>query len=404
MRIAVVTSHPIQYYAPLFAYIQKHSNHQLKVFYLWDFGVTVQKDHGFGHNLIWDIPLLSGYEFEFVPNISSDAGTHHWQGLHNPKLYDQVLSFNPDVVILMVSYNYLTSYQFLYQWKINRKSKQIPIFFRGDSHRLYQIDQGMAKIKSGVKKYLISLIFKQFNGFFYVGKANYNYFKFHGVNSHKLFFTPHSVNNDYFTSTLTMAKEAAINWREDLGIPQGKKIILFVGKLEPKKNPFLLLKAFKQAQLQDVSLLFVGAGSLEIQLKSYVQEDQYLSKLVYFVPFQNQSQMPRSYAVADLLVLPSFGHGETWGLAVNEAMCMGVPAIVSSHVGCAQDLIIPDYTGLVFQSGDVEDLAAQLRKAFSNPMQLKQWGSNATNHIKNYTYSNILTGIDEALKHNTQGS
>jgi glycosyltransferase involved in cell wall biosynthesis len=368
---------------------------QLKVFYLWDFGVTAQKDHGFGHTLIWDIPLLSGYEFEFVPNVSQDPGTHHWQGLQNPHLYQQVLDFKPDAVIYMVSYNYWSSYQFLCQWKTNAISRQIPLFFRGDSHRLHQINQGISKIKDLIKAYLISLIFSQFNGFFYVGKANYNYFISHGVTPDKLFYTPHSINNELFSNALSDARQKAAIWREELAITQEQKIILFVGKLESTKNPFLLLKSFKLAKLQNVSLLFVGAGQLEAQLKNYVQQDKYLAKSVYFAPFQNQSQMPRSYAIADLLVLPS--SGETWGLVVNEAMCMELPVIVSSHVGCAQDLVIPNYTGLVFQSGNVHDLADKLQMAFRDHLILKQWGKNAADYIKNYSYANILAGIEQGI-------
>ena len=171
-----------------------------------------------------------------------------------------------------------------------------------------------------------------------------------------------------------------------------------MGKLEAKKNPLLLLEAFKLVQLQGVSLLFVGSGHLEAQLKNYVEDDAYLAQSVYFASFQNQSQMPRSYAIADLLVLPSFGHGETWGLAVNEAMCMAVPAIVSSHVGCGQDLVIHEHTGLIFKSGDVHDLADKLRQAFTDGSKLKQWGENAANHIRNYSYANVLDGINQGIK------
>ncbi len=81
---------------------------------------------------------------------------------------------------------------------------------------------------------------------------------------------------------------------------------------------------------------------------------------VYFAGFQNQSQMPRTYAAGDLLVLPSHGGGETWGLCVNEAMCLGRPAIVSNHVGCGPDLIRPGETGWVFEAGRVDALAAAL--------------------------------------------
>ena len=70
-RLAIVTTHPIQYNAPLFKLIQERGNIQIKVFYTW--GKTALKnkfDPGFGKYISWDIPLLDGYEYSFEKNIS----------------------------------------------------------------------------------------------------------------------------------------------------------------------------------------------------------------------------------------------------------------------------------------------------------------------------------------------
>ncbi len=75
-RLAVVTTHPIQYYAPWFRRIAARSQIQLKVFYLWNRGAAAKHDPGFGRAVQWDIPLLEGYEYEFLRNSSSDAGSH----------------------------------------------------------------------------------------------------------------------------------------------------------------------------------------------------------------------------------------------------------------------------------------------------------------------------------------
>ena len=77
-KIAIITSHPIQYYAPWFCHIANSNDIALKVFYLWNFGVTNKKDTEFKQSFQWDIPLLDGYEYEFVPNVSSNPGTHHF--------------------------------------------------------------------------------------------------------------------------------------------------------------------------------------------------------------------------------------------------------------------------------------------------------------------------------------
>ena len=67
MRLALVTSHPIQYYAPWFRQLAARPGLDLRVFYLWDFGVTDQRDPRFGTEVRWDVPLLEGYAHEFVP-------------------------------------------------------------------------------------------------------------------------------------------------------------------------------------------------------------------------------------------------------------------------------------------------------------------------------------------------
>ena len=68
--------------------------------------------------------------------------------------------------------------------------------------------------------------------------------------------------------------------------------------------------------------------------------------------FQNQSEMPKVYHSCDVLVLPSQGPGETWGLAVNEAMASGKAVLVSDKCGCYPDLVQDNINGFVFKSND----------------------------------------------------
>ena len=77
-KLAVITSHPIQYHAPWFRHLARERQIDLKVFYLWDFGVTERIDDGFKQAVRWDVPLLTGYQHEFVENTSSRPGTTLW--------------------------------------------------------------------------------------------------------------------------------------------------------------------------------------------------------------------------------------------------------------------------------------------------------------------------------------
>ena len=94
-RLAIVTTHPIQYYAPWFRHLAGRPGLDLRVYYLWDFGVTDQRDRGFGQVLRWDVPLLDGYAWELSPNRSRAPGTYHFWGINNPDLPQRLRGLGP---------------------------------------------------------------------------------------------------------------------------------------------------------------------------------------------------------------------------------------------------------------------------------------------------------------------
>ena len=386
-RLAILATHPIQYHVPWFQHLARESGLAVRVFYLWDFGVTEQVDTaGFQRAFKWDVPLLEGYEFEFVRNRSKRPGTDHFWGLNNPELLARVARFQPDAVLLF-GYNFASLMHFLWRWDRGRA----PLLFRGDSHRL--VPAGGAR--EWLRRQAIAAVFRRFCAFLYVGRANRDYFRLHGVATDALHFAPHAVDNARFTGAAEAARRDAKVWKRELGIAEGNRVILFAGKYEAKKRPLDLLRAFLQAGLADVSLLFVGSGPLEQELRALAAG----SEAVRFAPFQNQSLMPRAYAAADVFVLPSHGSGETWGLAVNEAMCLALPVIASSHVGCVADLVHHRRNGLVFPAGDVAALAACLGEAFADAARLRAWGEASREIIAGYGYRQVTEGLLAALEH-----
>jgi glycosyltransferase involved in cell wall biosynthesis len=260
---------------------------------------------------------------------------------------------------------------------------------RGDSHRLVRPTGPSA----WAKRQLLTRLFDRFAAFLYVGRANREYYRLHGVPDDRLYFAPHAVDNDRFIAARAEAEAAAREWKRELGIPDGRTVVLFAGKLEPKKRPGDLLDAFRQVAVPGACLLFVGSGPLEGELRRRAAD----VPGVYFAPFQNQSRMPRAYAAGDVLVLPSFGPGETWGLCVNEAMCLGRPAVVSTHVGCAADLVTDGETGRVFPAGDVSALAAILRDVCADPAARTRWGEAAIRRVRKYSYTEATEGLLRCL-------
>jgi glycosyltransferase involved in cell wall biosynthesis len=382
-KLAIITSHPIQYNAPWFRHLAARGDLDLEVFYLWDFGVEARMDPGFQRALVWDVPLLDGYAHELVPNTSRDPGTHHFTGLRNPSLGARVAAFDPEAVLLL-SYNYLSTHRFLWTWSTRRA----PLLFRGDSHRLLP----RSGPKELVKRALIAATLHRFDAFLYVGQANRRYFRHHGVPEEKLFFAPHAVDNARFTAHLEADTAEAAAFRGELGIPEGDSVLLFAGKLDDNKRVLDLLAAFLAAGVPQSSLLFVGNGPVEAELRARAAGQA----KVFFAPFQNQSKMPRTYLAGDLVALVS--ERETWGLAINEAMAMGRAVIVADHIGCAEDLVTSGDNGLVVPTGDLPALTAALRSALVDRARLRAWGERGRARIAQYSYEQTSQGLVQALE------
>ena len=387
-RLAIVSSHPVQYYAPWFQFLASTGRVDLKVFYLWDHGVRAGYDPGFGKSIKWDVPLLDGYPFEFVPNISSRPGTDHFFGLRNPTLANRVTDFGPDAALL-IGYNHPSFLRMIFaQWPL---SSPIPLIFRGDSHRLVASRAGW---RDQMKRALITAVYKRFAACLYVGTANREYFRWYGVPDERLYFSPHAIHTERFTAGADATQHEAVAWRMSLGVPPDHLLVMFAGKFEEKKRPTDLLEAFVRLGRAHASLLFVGAGHLEGELRQRAHN----VANVHFAPFQNQSQMPRTYLAADLFVLPSYGPGETWGLAINEALSLARPVITSDHVGCTADLVSPGRNGLVFRAGDVADLTHKLREALSDGERLLRWGEEGRRIVERYKYEQASEGLFAAME------
>lgn len=381
-RLAIVVSHPIQYYSPWFRFLAESGHYVLKVFYLWNYGVAAHNDANFGKPVQWDVDLLSGYEFEFVPNVARDPGTRHFGGLNNPSLPARLQAFRPHSVLLF-GYNYRSHLRVI--WTARRRGWNL--LFRGDSHLLGGAPEGP------IKRLLLRVVYSRFHAFLAVGQANADYFRHFGVADHKIFRAPHAVDQSRFVAN-PERDAAAARERRQLGIGVEERVILFAGKFTAKKRPDLLLAAFQQARPDNLHLVFAGGGPLEDDLHAAAETHA----RVHFLPFANQSAMPARYLVGDVLALPSEGRYETWGLAVNEAMHLGRPALVSDVVGCHHDLITPRRTGWVFPSGDRDQLAALLREIAALPAaDLRAIGDAARARAADYSFAAAADGLRRAL-------
>lgn len=378
-KLAIVLSHPIQYYSPWFCHLV-HAGWNLRVFYLWDFGVRPRHDPGFGRSVQWDIDLLSGYPHEFVPNWARKPGTDHFTGMVNPMLGSRLARWKPDVVLLF-GYKYVTHLSLILR-------SRWPLVFRGDSHL---IDHPPVR---RIKSWLLSHVYRRFAAITYVGEANRDYFRAFGVPDARLHFAPHAIDTGRFQAT-PAARAAADELRRQLNL-EHRTVVLYAGKLVPAKQPRELLDAFLELAPRDAALVFVGDGSEKAALQTAASHRSDIP--VHILPFANQSEMPSRYLLADIFALPSGGLAETWGLAVQEAMHLGVPCIVSNRVGCQRDLVTDGETGWVFRADSPAELRQTLGRALADSRDKRaQFSVAARKRAAAYSYDAATTGLRAAV-------
>jgi glycosyltransferase involved in cell wall biosynthesis len=342
IRLAVVVSHPIQYYVPLYRRLAARKDLCIRVFFTWHAAETAKHDPGFGREVAWDIPLTDRYDYELVENVAAKPGSRHYWGIRNPELIPRVIHWKPDAI-------HITGYAYASHLKAMRgfHRRGIPVLFRGDSHLLDQHRDWRWQIK----KALLRRVYGWTSACLYVGRNNFEYYRELGVPAEKLFYCPHSIEVKRFAEPNDELERQARAWREQLNIPENRTVLLFAGKFEARKQPLELMNAVLGFGDNRVVLLMVGNGPLEKEVAAIAEGNPHRFKVL---PFQNQSRMPVVYRLADIFVLPS-AYGETWGLVLNESLACGRRVIASDKVGGAPDLISSQAEGAIFKTGDWND-------------------------------------------------
>jgi glycosyltransferase involved in cell wall biosynthesis len=245
----------------------------------------------------------------------------------------------------------------------------VPVLFRGDSHLLDGPNRG---IRWWLKRAVLRRVFSWPDAFLYVGSANRAYYEAFDVDAARLWACPHAIDVGRFAEPSASYETEAAEWRSRLGIAADKAVLLFAGKFERKKCPIELMNAVRYLDDPRVVLVLVGGGELEGEVNELASRDPARFKVL---PFQNQSRMPVVYRLGGIFVLPS-AFGETWGLAVNEALACGRPVIVSDRVGCAAD-VVNETCGRVFTAGDFSGMMRFVSELSGNRRKLAELGRSA---------------------------
>ena len=357
--------HPIQYHAPLYQRLASRGRVQLDVLFLRDTGSRLDVDPGFGVPVAWDIDLLSGYEHSFLAGSRQRAGRSgaigrlvRWLRSHEVV----VISGYSDPWMLFAA--------------AACRTVGVPFLLRGMA-----APQGFSTgIRRRVRYGIARTVVSSSAGGLALGELNRAFYVKYGAP--RIFFTPNSVDNERFARTPVIGRsELLARW----GLDDTAPVIMFCGKLFPRKRPLDLVAAVNSLG-QEVTTIFVGDGVLADRVRALLRPGRGV-----VTGFVNQVDLPPYYHAADILVLPSYE--EPWGMVVNEAMATGALPVVSDRVGAGPDLV--DGIGEVFPCGDVTALTEALRRALGR-LGDPEVGEQMRRHVARYSIDITAAGYEQA--------
>ncbi|MHA2055513.1 MAG: glycosyltransferase family 4 protein [Candidatus Hodarchaeales archaeon] len=384
IRIAVVITHAIQYQVPFFRELAKDPMIDLTVYYFCKWGAYEYYDPQMGTRLKWDMPLLDGYKYRFLSNLSPLDSPNKFFGLVNPGIIKELIVGKYDAVVIhgYAIFSYLLTY-------IGAWISRTPVMFRGET----VLRENESLLRNVFKNIVLKILFKNTSAFLSIIRKSQEFYKYYNVPDNQIFYTPYSIDNDYFIKESKKWRESKTKIKKELGYKEDLPLILFVGKLVERKRPFDLLYAYEQLK-DKAGLIFVGDGKLKIDLQSYCDK-KHLER-VRFIGFVNQSELPKYYALSDIFVLPSSSK-EVSPLVINEAMCSSLPVVVSDAVPSATDYIKNGDNGYVYEFGNLSQLRDCIYTLLTNKSIRLEMGDSSLQHIVNYSNRHNTVKILEAL-------
>lgn len=382
-RLTILASHPVQYHVPLFRALAAHPGFEVSVLYCGNWGVEPYHDPGFGQALAWDVELLRGYNHRFLRNLSRRPGPSTFFGTISPEIVTFIRQNRPDA-LLVHGWARATNWLAMYAaWRTS-----VPVWMRGESTLLNLPWRG----KRFLKRAVLGRLFPRVRLFLAIGRRNQEFYAAYGVPPDRVVLVPYAADNEFFTGRAQLELEIRRRVRRAYGLRDDIPLVLFSGKLLARKRPQDALEACSLVGRRvALSLAYVGDGVERLALERHARELGFAD--VVFLGVQNQSALPALYSAADLLILPS--EFEPWGMVVNEAMCCGLPVVVSDKVGAAADLVADGINGFVYPAGDVPALADRVLRIVTDESRRRAMSRESVRRIGGWS---VEIGVDRLAR------
>ena len=202
----------------------------------------------------------------------------------------------------------------------------------------------------------------------------------YSVQEERIYSIPNGVDLDFYAPADEMLR---CKRRHELNLPQDVCTVLRVGTLMPKKGVEVLFEAWKQIADCNPDALLLSVGGYPEEVRQ--QLTQPWGNRVHFVP--NTDNVLPYYQAADIFVLPSFAEGLS--NALLEAQACGLPSVVT-RVGGNPEVVNHGENGLVVEPGDVDGLAAALKRLVDSHKLRIQMGQRAREKSQRYAMSGVV--------------
>ena len=216
------------------------------------------------------------------------------------------------------------------------------------------------------------------------------YKDFYSLNGEKIMVLPNAVDIGLIDQGGISNGEIAI--RDELGVQEGTKLIVMVGRLDPEKdwNTFLEVADRLKNQIDlPIAFLVVGSGKLESQLRDIASRKKL--DQVYFLGYRND--IPKVLHQADVFLLTS--RREPFGIVIIEAMAAGCP-VVATRSGGPETIITDGETGLLAEVGDVRGLTDCIERLLSDKHLNQSMVEKARNKVvEEYSLKSAIANMNQ---------
>ncbi len=203
--------------------------------------------------------------------------------------------------------------------------------------------------------------------------------------------------------------------RSTLGFDADEKVVVYVGRFDPRKGIETLVRAF--AQLYDktedalkatLRLVIVGGcqpGQADANERSRIEAlvaELGIADNTTFAGQVGHDRLPLYYTAADVCVIPS--HYEPFGLVAIEAMACGTP-VIASNVGGLKFTVVPEETGLLVTPQDVQGFAAAMEQVLTQSRWSAQVRTQATTWVQeNFSWTGVAAQLSDLYRRLLVGS